>query len=718
MNDDSILKVTTEVREMSIEEAKAAGIDTDAPENRHVYNCTAVFEFGTLEYVYNSGGTVLKSTPLAVGNMTAYAITKDIYLIVYSQVAWLKELFDIQLLVENTSAFEVIENCVANLNLPDGLSLAAMDANVGPQSASVNLGSILSGGKKSLHWYLSGDKEGSYTLDGTVTAARVAGNVTDDMSVAFRTEKPIEVLAGNAMKLTISAEKTATVGKPYDIIYTLENVSGKTLYNVSLDVLSGKFLKAYSVEDLTYQPTEGSGLSGSLDNGFSIADEHFEPSKKFSGVFTVTFGEGLSLRDGMEYILKDMFTVTGAGSTVTIPTEFAWLNSEPKTYQVTFDKNGGNGVMAPVTVTSGESYDLPDNAFTAPENATFKAWEIDGKEYAPGDTLTVSANIAVKAIWDDVKPATYQVTFNANGGSGVMDADKVTDGEHYVLPANAFTPPDKKTFKAWEIDGKEYVPGDTLTVSTDTEVKALWDDVKYEVTFNANGGDGVMAPVTLTSGESYNLPDNAFTAPENATFKAWEIDGKEYAPGDILTVSADTEVKAVWRNLYTVSFDSVGGSQVDPQTVEDGSAVGKPSDPTKGGYSFDAWYSDANYTALYDFSSLVNHDFMLYAKWNPLEDLINNDSSGGQGCYVATAVYGSYDCPEVWTLRRFRDNVLAKTWYGRLFIHLYYAVSPTAVKLFGDSQWFQSFFRNRLDKMVSGLQANGFESTPYEDRTW
>ena len=31
------------------------------------------------------------------------------------------------------------------------------------------------------------------------------------------------------------------------------------------------------------------------------------------------------------------------------------------------------------------------------------------------------------------------------------------------------------------------------------------------------------------------------------------------------------------------------------------------------------------------------------------------------GCYVATAVYGSYDCPEIWTLRRFRDKVLART---------------------------------------------------------
>ena len=95
-----------------------------------------------------------------------------------------------------------------------------------------------------------------------------------------------------------------------------------------------------------------------------------------------------------------------------------------------------------------------------------------------------------------------------------------------------------------------------------------------------------------------------------------------------------------------------------------------------------------------------------------------SDGKSGGGCYVATSVYGSYDCPEVWTLRRFRDDVLAETWYGRLFIRLYYAVSPTAVKLFGDSEWFRSFFRERLDRMISDLQADGFESTPYQDRAW
>lgn len=86
------------------------------------------------------------------------------------------------------------------------------------------------------------------------------------------------------------------------------------------------------------------------------------------------------------------------------------------------------------------------------------------------------------------------------------------------------------------------------------------------------------------------------------------------------------------------------------------------------------------------------------------------------GCYIATAVYGSYDCPQVWTLRRFRDNTLASTWYGRTFISLYYAVSPTLVKWFGESAWFQKVWRSMLDTMVNKLHRKGVESTPYRDR--
>lgn len=91
-----------------------------------------------------------------------------------------------------------------------------------------------------------------------------------------------------------------------------------------------------------------------------------------------------------------------------------------------------------------------------------------------------------------------------------------------------------------------------------------------------------------------------------------------------------------------------------------------------------------------------------------------SNSSGG--CYVATAVYGSYDCPEVWTLRRYRDNVLDHTWYGRLFIRSYYAISPILVKWFGKKKWFKKLLINPLNRRVKELNKRGFEDIPYEDK--
>lgn len=94
-----------------------------------------------------------------------------------------------------------------------------------------------------------------------------------------------------------------------------------------------------------------------------------------------------------------------------------------------------------------------------------------------------------------------------------------------------------------------------------------------------------------------------------------------------------------------------------------------------------------------------------------------SSQSGGMkgGCYIATAVYGSYDCPEVWVLRRFRDNMLAQTWFGRLFIKIYYAISPSMVRHFGEAKWFTDFWRNRLDDMISKLKQNGLSDAPYND---
>ena len=103
---------------------------------------------------------------------------------------------------------------------------------------------------------------------------------------------------------------------------------------------------------------------------------------------------------------------------------------------------------------------------------------------------------------------------------------------------------------------------------------------------------------------------------------------------------------------------------------------------------------------------------------NPSTSSTVKSNNNSQGCYIATAVYGSYDCPEVWTLRRFRDYYLSETWHGRAFIRTYYAISPILVKWFGHTKWFKRMWKGKLDRMIKTLQDKDYKSTPYEDREW
>ncbi|MGM9991977.1 MAG: CFI-box-CTERM domain-containing protein [Candidatus Bruticola sp.] len=102
-----------------------------------------------------------------------------------------------------------------------------------------------------------------------------------------------------------------------------------------------------------------------------------------------------------------------------------------------------------------------------------------------------------------------------------------------------------------------------------------------------------------------------------------------------------------------------------------------------------------------------------------IKDLKNTMSKFTYGhCYIATAVYGSYDCPQVWTLRRFRDQTLASVWYGRIFIKVYYALSPILVKYCGHTSSFRHICKGALDRMVKELNSRGFHNTPYNDIFW
>lgn len=74
-----------------------------------------------------------------------------------------------------------------------------------------------------------------------------------------------------------------------------------------------------------------------------------------------------------------------------------------------------------------------------------------------------------------------------------------------------------------------------------------------------------------------------------------------------------------------------------------------------------------------------------------------------EGCYIATAVYGSYDAPEVITLRRFRDETLRNSAFGRWFIRTYYRLSPPVAEKLKNAKRINAFVRSILDKWVERL---------------
>lgn len=83
--------------------------------------------------------------------------------------------------------------------------------------------------------------------------------------------------------------------------------------------------------------------------------------------------------------------------------------------------------------------------------------------------------------------------------------------------------------------------------------------------------------------------------------------------------------------------------------------------------------------------------------------LIADSKTGSGGCYIATAVYGSYDAPEVAVLRAFRDQTLARSMWGRGFIRLYYRISPPLALRLGRTSSLNRIARSLLDPIVSRL---------------
>ena len=142
-------------------------------------------------------------------------------------------------------------------------------------------------------------------------------------------------------------------------------------------------------------------------------------------------------------------------------------------YTVTFDSNGGSAVTAQ-SIEAGQKATKP--ADPTKDGYDFKGWTLSGSAY--DFNTAVNGNITLVATWEQkqVVPTTYTVSFAANGGTGTM-ADVTGISGEYTLPANGFTAPDGKQFKAWSVGGSEKAVGDKITVTADTTVTAVWETI-------------------------------------------------------------------------------------------------------------------------------------------------------------------------------------------------------------------------------------------------
>ena len=187
----------------------------------------------------------------------------------------------------------------------------------------------------------------------------------------------------------------------------------------------------------------------------------------------------------------------------------------------------------------------------------------DSGQYKKGDFNWGDVSTYVE-IGDTEPITTYTVTFDANGGTGTMAGVSGVLGD-YTLPANGFTAPEGKQFKCWSVDGKEKAVGDKITVSADTTVKAVWEDIEYTVTVT----NGTASVSKAAAGATVTLTANR--APSGQVFDKWVAESGNVTLADATSATTtftmpagNVTAKATYKNIpvvtHTVTFEANGGS--------------------------------------------------------------------------------------------------------------------------------------------------------------
>ncbi len=370
-------------------------------------------------------------------------------------------------------------------------------------------------------------------------------------------------------------------------------------------------------------------------------------------------------------------------------------NNEVKSFEVTFDSNGGSGSMGALTVKEGYSVKLSKNKFTK-NGYSFLGWSKNKSATTPtySDEATVekvSESFTLYAVWkmDEVVPTVYNLSYSVSSdaslksGASAFDDVELQVGSPVNLP-NKVSFEAKydvvlgKLFKGWSlIEGSDEVIS-IYTVSEepseDVVLYAVFADVYY-ASFNSNGGSGDMSNSDgYEVGVTFNLPSVSFTAPSGQQFKEWNLssdgNGVSYSVGSEYTfVDSDVTFYAIWEAAgaaYHLSYNvnSSGASLKGGQTAFDDVELSENLSitlPTELEFFakydlaakkvFKGWGATSNATTFiseYTVAGSATSDVVIYAIFADIYDVVfdSNSGSGTMDSVTGNEEGGVYILPD------------------------------------------------------------------------
>ncbi len=350
LTNGSIIGGELTAKELTYDEIIAAGIDPNAEGNQHVFKFAATLTFVagpstyTLPYEIfknangkyftggGSGGGGFLSLAGSGGSGSGgggglsigiFPITENFALVIYGEARWLKEMYKVELVVFNKSQTDTLENVKASIDLPAGLSLADMVS--GKQDVIQDIGTVTYDNDKNAVWYVRGDQAGEYKLKANVSAVSMPyGEIIEQ---TYETKDTIKVYAGNALKLTITAQDMVKRGQDYTVKFKLENVSDKSIYNLTFGITGSEQYKVigFGGSKEAHLPI----TSTDYGDSFTKTVKELAPGGylEYELTTTIWFNSALELVEFTKfgafidaaYYLKDISLTGLEGSTTSIP---------------------------------------------------------------------------------------------------------------------------------------------------------------------------------------------------------------------------------------------------------------------------------------------------------------------------------------------------------------------------------------------------------------